>query len=128
MFNYYLQFLLNFWCEMWELKLILNHQESRTLENHNMFKFRALLGETCLHKKGKQQTYFKCTAQYVWECCPNIANWNKTNDTILKKVFKCLCRAGRIFRSKSSAVKIWKNQKSSIFVNIAPNNLNWIGL
>jgi hypothetical protein len=67
------------------LKLILNHQESRTLENHNMFKFRALLGETCLHKKGKQQTYFKCTAQYVWECCSNIANWNKTNDTILKK-------------------------------------------
>jgi hypothetical protein len=27
-----------------------------------MFKFRALLGETCLHKKGKQQIYFKCTA------------------------------------------------------------------
>jgi hypothetical protein len=48
-----------------QLKLILNHQESRTLENHNMFKFGALLGETCLHKKGKQQTYFKCTAQYV---------------------------------------------------------------
>jgi hypothetical protein len=39
---------------MLELKLILNHQESHTLENHNMFKFRALLGETCLHKKGKQ--------------------------------------------------------------------------
>jgi hypothetical protein len=25
------------------LKLIVNHQESRTLENHNMVKFRALL-------------------------------------------------------------------------------------
>jgi hypothetical protein len=47
------------------LKLILNHQESRPLEKHNMFKFRALLGETCQHKNGKQQTYFKCTAQYV---------------------------------------------------------------
>jgi hypothetical protein len=48
-----------------KLKLILFHQESRTLENHNMFKFRALLGKPCLHKKGKQQTYLKCTAQYV---------------------------------------------------------------
>jgi hypothetical protein len=47
-----------FWSEI-QLKLILNHQESRPLENHNMFKFHALLGITCLHKKGKQQTYFK---------------------------------------------------------------------
>jgi hypothetical protein len=35
----------------------------------------------------------------------------------------------------ASAVEIWNNmkkyvedQKSSIFVNIGPNNLNWIGL
>jgi hypothetical protein len=38
------------------LKLILNHQESYTLENHNMVKFRALLGEASLHKMGQQQT------------------------------------------------------------------------
>jgi hypothetical protein len=55
----------SFWFFRVLLKLILFHQESRTLENHNMFKFRALLGEACLHKKGKQQTYLKCTAQYV---------------------------------------------------------------
>jgi hypothetical protein len=38
------------------LKLILNHQKSHTCQNNNMFKFRALLGEACLHKKGQQQT------------------------------------------------------------------------
>jgi hypothetical protein len=117
-----------------QLKLILNHQESRTLENHNMFKFRALLGETCLHKKGKQQTYFKCTAQYVWECCPNIANWNKTNDTILKKCLQAPILV-EFSGQNASALEIWNNmkkyvedQQSSIFVNIAPNNLNWTGL
>jgi hypothetical protein len=34
------------------LKLILNRQESRSCQSHNMVKFRALLGEASLHKKG----------------------------------------------------------------------------
>jgi hypothetical protein len=34
------------------VKLILNHQESRSLPNVDMVKFRALLGEASLQKKG----------------------------------------------------------------------------
>jgi hypothetical protein len=49
-----------------DIKLILNHQESRTCQNHNMFKFRALLGKACLHNKGQQQTCLKCMSKAVF--------------------------------------------------------------
>jgi hypothetical protein len=73
-----------------QLKLIQSHQEIRTLQNHNMVKFRALLGEASLHKKGT------CSESSQHD----IAKKEQTNE----------------------------DQKSSISVNVAPNNLNWIGL
>jgi hypothetical protein len=42
------------------LKLILNHQESRCTENHNIVKFRALFGEAGLHKKGQIADFTLC--------------------------------------------------------------------
>jgi hypothetical protein len=43
-----------------ELKLILNHQESRCTENHNIVKFRTLFGEAGLHKKGQTADFTLC--------------------------------------------------------------------
>jgi hypothetical protein len=40
------------------LKLILNHQEVVPVENHNMVKFRALIGESSRHKKGQTADLF----------------------------------------------------------------------
>jgi hypothetical protein len=56
-----------------KVKLVLNHQESRTCQNHNMVKFRALLGEASLHKKG--------TCSVSESAVPTSRNRNKTNDT-----------------------------------------------
>jgi hypothetical protein len=49
------------------LKLILNHQESRCTENHNIVKFRALFGDAGLHKKGQTADFTLCSAcaQYL---------------------------------------------------------------
>ena len=51
-----------------ELKLILFHQESRTCENHNMVKFRALLCETSQHKKGTCSVSLRVPSNFAkWE-------------------------------------------------------------
>jgi hypothetical protein len=45
----------------WQLSLvtlILNHQEVVPVKNHNMVKFRALLGEASRHKKGQTADLF----------------------------------------------------------------------
>jgi hypothetical protein len=59
------------------LKLILYHQESRSLPNVDMVKFRALLGESSLHKKG--------TCSVSLSAVQTSRKWNTTNDTYLKK-------------------------------------------
>jgi hypothetical protein len=46
------------------LKLILNHQESRSLPNVDMVKFRALLGEASLHKKGTCSVSLRVPSQH----------------------------------------------------------------
>jgi hypothetical protein len=43
---------------------IQNHQEIRTLQNHNMVKFRALLGEASLHKKGTCSISLRVPSQH----------------------------------------------------------------
>jgi hypothetical protein len=66
------------------LKRILNHQESRTLENHNMVKFRALLVEASLHKNGQQQTCLQCTCSVSLRAPSQHREMEQTNDTYLK--------------------------------------------
>jgi hypothetical protein len=50
------------------LKLILFHQESRTCQNHNMVKFRALLFERSQHKKGTCSVSLRVPSNFAkWE-------------------------------------------------------------
>jgi hypothetical protein len=53
-----------FICLLSELKLILNHQERRSLPNVDMVKFRAFLGEASLHKKGTCSVSLRVPSQH----------------------------------------------------------------
>jgi hypothetical protein len=102
---------INFWSL---LKLILNHQESRCTENHNIVKFRTLFGEAGLHKKGQTADFTLCAHS---ACAQYLTVQARANYYLLILLF-----ISSIFFQKCHE-KYVKDQKSSIFVIIAPNNL-----
>jgi hypothetical protein len=97
------------------LKLILIHQESRCTEKLNIVKFRAPFGEAGLHKKG----------QTVENCLQNVQH---TPATITVLSVEKNVQVEMVVEIWNNMKKCVEDQKSLIFVNIAQNNLNSIGL
>jgi hypothetical protein len=77
-----------------------------------MVKFRALLGEACLHKKISESAV------------PTSRNWNKTNDTVLKKILQGKDASGNLKKHE----KICQRPKKLHFCPYCAKQfkLNWL--
>ena len=80
-----------------------------------MVKFRALFGESSRHKKGQTADLFTAHVLSISATKTVLSVENNFQVKMLREIWK-------------NMKKYVNDQKSSIFVNIAPNNLNWIGL
>jgi hypothetical protein len=88
---------------------------SRSIEKPNMVKFRALFGEASRHKKGQTADLFTAHVLSISAKCQTYSSTFKSHNNCSK--------CGKEFSDKN-AKKYVDDQKSSIFVNIATNNLN----